>query len=533
MVPPEQGGGSLQLFPRRLSPPPVFESLGTRLIFTLDAIGGAAPAGPLDCSGMRKYRIPAFSFPQLQSYVLNRAAKVDKALAGYCLYYKYHTDLKILGLSNSTEDIGSLQQVFFVTAIFFLCLIIAIRVPAALYSVIVIPINSGQSLTTKQTSTSGDNSKTENNQAPMNEDSRGFTASTASTITDRLEKQTLYNIKESNYTHYFFAIFAIAPFLDIGIIILNICMLKKYEMTRLILGFSTTTILFSTIELILIPVLAHRKKNKFNHWNMLSRIMYGVGVFSVVLALQLLSFHGTFILLAFISAPLSTISFAFIYISALFSLLGVVGTVIKVVFKYKCHKKEIHKKKCHYVFQIITDMLSFLCVLSFDALFIILMRYQVQHNHFGISGFFGALLPTAVIALISFGGGKLTGMVQKNDKSLPSAGGGDSEVYFNQLATESTPTTETTTAQLHPPSPSQQSLPQKPTHDVAKDPTTFPALAEQAINSSSTTAAAAAAMHEPAKKASMTATGNKRQVPGSIRKLSLAKSEEQQGLLVE
>ena len=122
----------------------------------------------------------------------------------------------------------------------------------------------------------------------MNEDiddSRGFTAST---VIDRLEKQVFYHIKESNYTHYFFAIFAIAPFLDIFLIILNICLSKVYEMTWLIVGFSTMIILFSAIELIVIPVLAHRNKDKFNHWNMLPRILYGVGVFSVVLALQLL-----------------------------------------------------------------------------------------------------------------------------------------------------------------------------------------------------------------------------------------------------
>ena len=249
----------------------------------------------------------------------------------------------------------------------------------------------------------------------MNEDSRGFTASTASTVTDRLEKQTLYNIKESNYTHYFFAIFAIAPFLDIGLVILNICMLKKYAIAGVLVICSTTTILFSTIELILIPVLAHRNKDKFNHWNILPRILYGVGVFSVVLALQLLVFHGTFILLAFISAPLPTVSFTLIYISVLFSLVCVAGTVVKVVYKYKCHKQEMLEKKYHYMFQILVVILLFLCVLSFDTLFLTVILYRAQRNHSGIGDIFGALLPTAVITFISFGGNKLIGTVKPDE----------------------------------------------------------------------------------------------------------------------
>ena len=416
---------------------------------------------------------------------------MDKALTGYCLYYKYHTDLKTLGLS--TEDVGLLQKVFFVTAVIFLCLIIAIRIPAALY---VVPVNKSPTTPPK----SGDNSTSTNEV-----DSRGFEAST---VIDKLGKQMLNKISESNYTHYFFAIFAIAPFLNIGIILLDVCALNMYKLTWQIVGFSTAVIVFSAFGMISISVLACRNKKKFKNWNTLACISYGVGVFSVVLALQLLSFHGTFILLAFTFSPLLTVSFTFIYTSALFSLLGVVGTVIKVVCKW--YKDEIQEKQCHYVFQITTDMISFLCVLSFDALIIILMRYQVRHNHFGLSGFFGALLPTAVVTLIGFGGGKLIGLAQ--DKSLPSTAGGDCEVYRN-LAVEPTLTAETTAAQSQQPSPSQQSFPQMPIHDVATNPTTkSPAQVEPSSSS-----AVAVAMDEPARNVSMTATGNKPQAPESSR----------------
>ena len=423
---------------------------------------------------------------------------MDKALTGYCLYYKYHTDLKTLGLS--TEDVGLLQQVFFVTAVIFLCLIIAIRIPAALY---VVPVNKSPTTPPK----SEDNSTSTINE--VDSSLRGFEAST---VTDKVVKQTLNKISESNYTHYFFAIFAIAPFLNIGIILLNVCALNMYKLTWQIVGFSTAIIAFSAFGMISISVLACRNKEKFKNWNTLACISYGVGVFSVVLALQLLSFHGTFILLAFTFSPLLTVSFTFIYISALFSLLGVVGTVIKVVCKCKWYKDEIQGKQFHYVFQIITDMISFLCVLSFDALIIILMRYRVRHNHFGLSGFFGALLPTAVVALIGFGGGKLIGLAQ--DKSLQStAGSGDCEMHCNP-AVESTLTAETTAAQPQQPSPSQQSFPQTPIHDVATNPITkSPAQVEPSSSSSAVTVA----MDKPARNASMTATGNKPQAPESSR----------------
>lgn len=113
-------------------------------------------------------------------------------LAGYCRCL--NTDLQIL-----VEDIIVAQQVFLAAAILFLCLIIAIRVPAALYSVSVVSITG----------------------------ERGFEETVWA---DRLQRQILYKIKESSYIYYFFGIFTIAPFLDIGIIIFNICILNTYEM---------------------------------------------------------------------------------------------------------------------------------------------------------------------------------------------------------------------------------------------------------------------------------------------------------------
>ena len=81
------------------------------------------------------------SLPQLKLYDKHRAAEENEALNGYCLYYFYHTDPHLL--DNWTED--TLEQIFLSIAIIILWLIIAISVPAALYSEI--PIKTAQNPT--------------------------------------------------------------------------------------------------------------------------------------------------------------------------------------------------------------------------------------------------------------------------------------------------------------------------------------------------------------------------------------------------
>ena len=75
-------------------------------------------------------------------------------------------------------------------------------------------------------------------------------------------------------------------------------------------------------------------------------------------------------------------------------------------------------------------MLFYLCVLSFDGLFLTVILYRAQCSHSGISDFFGALLPTAVITFISFGGNKLIGTVKPdegNSKQQSTPGDGNGE----------------------------------------------------------------------------------------------------------
>ena len=203
------------------------------------------------------------------------------------------------------------------------------------------------------------------------------------------------------------AVFTIAPLLDITIIGLNVWLLVNYKMTWFILCLDIMFIVLSTFEVVWVSVLAWHNRDELD--KLLTRVLYAAGVFSLMIALQLLSFHSTFILLVFISSPIPTACFTLVYISALFSIVSAVSIVIKVI--HRCHEKKFRDKKCHYAFQITAAILLVFCVLSFDALFFItLMRARL--DNFGINGFFGALVPTAIIALISFIGNKL---IEDND----------------------------------------------------------------------------------------------------------------------
>ena len=314
---------------------------------------------------------------------------MDKELTGYCLYYFSYTELHIL--DHSTEE--ETQKVFLVMAMFFLFLIIAICVPVALYSEVL--FQDGENATTI----------TEPNQLD------------ASMVVVKIAKVMLIKTKESSYTHYIFAIFTIAPFLDIGIIVLNIWSLAQYKIWY-IACFISVLLLLLAFDVTCITVLTCIRWNQLKT-NMSDNccfvILYGLGIVSVVIGLQLLTFHGIFILLAFTSSPLLTASFTFIYISVLFSLLGAVSVWIKVA--PKCWKEDSNGKNCYYLLQVVAVMLSVACVLSFDALFFVtLMRARVHYNPLGVVAFFGAIVPTAVVALLTFLGNKMISMVSTTEE---------------------------------------------------------------------------------------------------------------------
>ena len=222
----------------------------------------------------------------------------------------------------------------------------------------------------------------------------------------KLARQMLIKIKTS-YMYYVFAFFTMAPFLDIGILGLNVWLLVQCKLTWYIACFVVAFIALLAIDVICITVMTcirwdQHKTNMSD--NRCFVILYGLGGISVVIAVQFLTFHIVIILLAFTSSPLPTTAFTLIYISAFFSLLGAVSIWIKVL--HKCAK--------NYLLQAAAVTLSSVCVLSFDALFFVtLMRAQIHYNPFGVVAFFGAILPTAVLAVLTFLGNKMSSMVSE------------------------------------------------------------------------------------------------------------------------
>ena len=310
--------------------------------------------------------------------MLNRAAKVNKELTGYCSYYFTYTELHIL--DHYIEDV--VQRIFLIIAVFSLCLIIAICVPLAMYSEVLFPLESEES-------------------EPNETDE--------SMLVVKLARQMLIKIKTS-YVYYVFAFFTIAPFLDIGILGLNVWLLVQCKLTWYIAFFVAAFIVLLAIDVTCITVMTcirwDRLKTNMSD-NRCFVILYGLGGISVVIAVQFLTFHIVIILLAFTSSPLPTTAFTLIYISAFFSLLGAVSIWIKVL--HKCAK--------NYLLQAAAVTLSSVCVLSFDALFFVtLMRAQIHHNPFGVVAFFGALVPAAVLAFLTFLGNKMISMVSEKTR---------------------------------------------------------------------------------------------------------------------
>ena len=311
------------------------------------------------------------------------------------MYYFNHTDPHLL--DDSTED--TLQQIFLSIAIIFLWLAIAISVPAALYSEI--QIKTGEKSTNEQNSSTAEQGST-NEQSSTTKTANKWKTETIKPL--RAIRKALAKTRESNDVYSILAVFTIAPLLDVTIIGLNVWLLVNYKMTWFILCIDAVFIALSAFEVIWVAALAWHNRDELD--KLRTCVLYAAGIYSLVVALQLLTFHGTFILLVFIFSPIPTACFTLIYISALFSIVSAVSIVIKVI--HRCREKKVRDKKCHYAFQITGAILLAFCVLSFDALFFItLMRARL--DNFGISGFFGALVPTAIIALISFIGNKLIG----------------------------------------------------------------------------------------------------------------------------
>ena len=241
---------------------------------------------------------------------------------------------------------------------------------------------------------------------------------TESTKVARGVKKALHKVRESNNMHYIIAVFTIAPFLDVSIIGLNVWLLVNCNFTWFILCFDVVFIALSIFEVGWVSALAYLNKDELDTRR--AHILYAAGIFSLVAALQLLTFHGTFILLVFIFSPIPTACFTLIYISALFSILMAVSIVIKVIHRY--YKGEIRGKICRYTFQITVATLFVVFVLPLDALFFTMLA-RAQLDYFGVGSFFGTLVPTTIVSLIFFIGNRLSENDEESNNDKKSSTG--------------------------------------------------------------------------------------------------------------
>ena len=339
------------------------------------------------------------SLPQLKSYDHHRAAEENRALTGYCLYYFNETDPHLL--YDSTEDVQ--QKVFLSIAIITLCLAIAISVPAALYSVI--QYKTGKKSASELSSMAGPSSTAK--QGSTNKQNNGETSKIRQVLV-RKGKEIVDEI--SNYMYTIIAVIIIAYILDLCLIGLNVYLLVNWNFTWFIQCFEIAFILLFIFDGICILVVVHINKGEEDRW--CTYVFYFAGIFPLVIALQLLSFHGTFILLVFIFSPIPTACFTLIYISGFFSILCAVSIVIKFIHKcfiHKCCKGEIG----NIALQMTVAILFAICILSLDALFFTTL-VRDRPDYLGVNGFFGALVPTAIITFVSFIGNTL---IKNNDSN--------------------------------------------------------------------------------------------------------------------
>ena len=157
-------------------------------------------------------------------------------------------------------------------------MIIAISVPAALYSVVL--IKTGKKSTTEPSLTTEQTAHEDEWQNRSTTLARGVI-------------KVLVKTRDSSDVYYIIAVFTIAPFLDITIIGLNVWLLMNCKFAWFILCFDAVFIALSIFKVGWVSALALYYKTELDTRR--ARILYAAGIFSLVIALQLLTFHGTLI----------------------------------------------------------------------------------------------------------------------------------------------------------------------------------------------------------------------------------------------
>jgi len=355
-----------------------------------------------------------FDFPQLKSYALNRDTKVSEGLRGFSSYYFNHaasTDLCVI--HKSGEYI--LSRTFLIIAVILFCVLVAIGLPALLHSLDVANLvekedneNGNQCLRDEQTNVERRNP---NGKKSM--------------MNDQMVKTSKY---------YIWTIFGITPCLVVlGIVSVDLWFViyKGFMGDSLRADINTNYIVILS-TLIILPVLdaisvaclekclLDPKAANAEGQNTRSRCIRCVGIFFIVFALQLITFHSFFVLLAFISSPLQTVSVLLFYCSVFFSGVVFIATLLKVFHniyqgKLHCTSRRLCRKSKRLLFiQLIVTIHFTLFVASFSSFFFVTtMLAGEYHFENGISGFVSALTPTATISLIGLVGNKLIGTLNR------------------------------------------------------------------------------------------------------------------------
>ncbi len=123
-----------------------------------------------------------------------------------------------------------------------------------------------------------------------------------------------------------------------------------------------------------------------------------IAIWFVIMAMQLISFHTSFIFLAFIASPVQATSTALLYSAAVFCAINLF-TLFFAVFQKG--RRESHQKYPWFIFQRVIYLVLFLCVLVFVILFsTCFLRVTIYVGDFesgGLPALFASLAPSILL----------------------------------------------------------------------------------------------------------------------------------------
>ncbi len=172
----------------------------------------------------------------------------------------------------------------------------------------------------------------------------------------------------------------------------------------LCLALVTVLILFDLVLAVAVP-----KDTKFSVPRLLNFLrchgntiyLQTVAIWSVVMAVQLISFHACFIFLAFIASPVQAASTALLYVAAIFCGISLVTLFFAVSQK---EPQESHQKTLCLSFQRLIYVILFLCIIAFVILFsTCFLRITIYVGDFesgGLPALFASIAPSILLGAL-------------------------------------------------------------------------------------------------------------------------------------